>query len=63
MTARSDELHRAFLSLPNHDRRCLCREFGLPSGLRRVVDLDGAGVVHEADRCQPVRESRFGGSR
>lgn len=54
MTARSDELLRVYLTLPNHDRRCLCREFGLPGRLRRVID---DAVVHEAGRCQPLRES------
>ena len=60
MTALPDELHRVYLTLPNHEDRCLCREFGLPTGLRRVVDLEGAGVVHEAGRCQPLRESEWG---
>jgi hypothetical protein len=57
---RSDELERVYLTLPNHEVRCLCGVFGLPN-LRRVVDLAGGGVVHEADRCQPLRESTYGG--
>lgn len=63
MTALPDELQRVYLTLPNHVDRCLCGVFGLPGGLRRVVDLAGAGVVHEATRCQPLRESKWGGSR
>jgi hypothetical protein len=60
VNAGTDELLRVYLTLPNHDRRCLCGVFGLPGRLRRVIDID---VVHEADRCQPLRESTYGGSR
>lgn len=53
----TDELAWVYLTLPNHEHRCLCGVFGLPN-VRRVIDRDG--TEHDADKCQPARESMRG---